>query len=265
MKVLKNKKENIFKARDFIKKLVNENADFIVFPEMFNCPYDNSFFRDFSENYDSGETIKFLSNEAKENNVYIVGGSIPELYEGKVFNTSFVFDRNGNLIAKHRKIHLFDIDVKDKIRFKESDVLSAGNNITIFNTEFGKMGIIICYDIRFPELSRIMALKGAKIIFVPGAFNMTTGPAHWELLFRSRALDNQIYMVGVSPARDMDFSYHAYGNSMITDPWGEVVERFDEKENFKVVELDMKKIDECRESLPYFKHRRTDIYSIEEK
>ena len=148
---------------------------------------------------------------ANENNVYILAGSIPEKEGEKLYNTSYLFDRNGEIIAKHRKMHLFDIDVKGKIRFMESDVLSPGNEVTIAETEFGKIGIGICYDVRFPELARIMVENGALILFYPGAFNMTTGPAHWELLFRSRALDNQVYCVGVAPALNESLSYHSYG------------------------------------------------------
>ncbi len=131
-----------------------------------------------------------------------------------------VFDNKGVLIAKHRKVHLFDIDVKGGVTFKESDTLTAGNKITLFNTPWGKLGVMICYDIRFPELSRIMAVKGAKIIFTPAAFNMTTGPAHWDTLFKSRALDNQVYMVGVAPARDENSNYISYGNSLIASLGG---------------------------------------------
>ena len=108
--------------------------------------------------------------------------------EGNVYNTSYIFDREGKQIGKHRKVYLFDIDVKGGQTFKESDTLTAGDSDTVFDTEFGKIGVMLCFDIRFPELSRMMVNDGAKVIFVPAAFNMTTGPAHWELSFRTRAL-----------------------------------------------------------------------------
>lgn len=147
----------------------------------------------------TSKTLSEISNLASKNDVYILAGSIPEKEDDRLFNTSYLFNRNGDVIAKHRKMHLFDIDVKGKITFKESDVLTAGNDFTIADTEFGKIGIGICYDVRFPELARIMVREGALVLFYPGAFNMTTGPAHWELLFKSRALDNQAYCVGVAP------------------------------------------------------------------
>ena len=123
----------------------------------------------------------------------MVGGSVPEkTTEGKHYNTSLVFDRNGQLIAKHRKIHLFDVDFPGKITFKESDFLCPGDSPTVFDTEYGKIGLAICYDMRFPELSLLMAKAGARVLIYPSMFNQTTGPLHWELVLRSRAVDNQV-------------------------------------------------------------------------
>ncbi|WP_045516648.1 nitrilase-related carbon-nitrogen hydrolase, partial [Clostridium sporogenes] len=170
----------------------------------------------------------------------------------------------GALITKHRKIHLFDIDVKGGVTFKESDTLTAGNKITLFDTPWGKLGVMICYDIRFPELSRIMALKGAKIIFTPAAFNMTTGPAHWDTLFKSRALDNQIYMVGVAPARNENSNYISYGNSLIASPWGNIVGRLGAEENILFSEIDLDYENKIREELPLLRHIRKDIYRLTE-
>jgi len=261
MMVSIKKEENIKIAKDVINEAVKKGAQVIALPEMFNCPYNNSYFRDYSEKYPEGETLKMLSSAAKENNVYIIGGSIPEIDEsGKVYNTSYIFDKCGKLIGKHRKVHLFDIDVKNKITFKESDVLSPGNEITTFDTEWGKFGVMICYDIRFPEFTRLMALDGVKAVFVPAAFNMTTGPAHWELSFRCRALDNQIYVFGISPARDEKSSYVAYGNSIAANSWGEVLGKLEEKEDILFVDVNLEDIYEVRESLPLLKHRRTDLY-----
>ncbi len=176
------------------------------------------------------------------------------------FTTLICLDRNGELIAKHRKVHLFDIDVKNGQRFKESDTLSAGDKITVFDTEYGKCGLCICYDYRFPEMGRRMALAGAKMIFVPAAFNMTTGPAHWELMFRSQSLNNQVFSVGTSPARDEGYSYVAYGHSIVTNPWGEIVDQMDEKEGIQVTEIELDEVEEIREQLPLLRHRRSEIY-----
>lgn len=265
MNVVDNKEENLKKASLMIEDSVKENADFIVLPEMFNCPYSNDKFIEYCEEEKSSQTLKRISELAEKHSTYILAGSIPEKENDRLFNTSYLFDKTGNIIAKHRKMHLFDIDVKDKITFKESDVLTAGNDFTIADTEFGKVGIGICYDIRFPELARIMVEKGALILFYPGAFNLTTGPAHWELLFRSRALDNQVYCVGVAPALDMDASYNSFGHSIITNPWGEIIAEADENENLIISELDLSEIKKIREELPLLKNKREDLYEVTRK
>ena len=159
---------------------------------------------------------------ARERGIWLIGGSIPELEDGNVYNTSFVYAPDGSCAARHRKTHLFDIDVAGGQRFMESETLTPGSDITTFETPWGTMGLCICFDFRFEELARLMTLRGARVLFVPAAFNMTTGPAHWELLFRQRAVDNQVFTVGTSPARDESASYHAWGHSIVCDPWGSI-------------------------------------------
>ena len=265
MNVVDNKEKNLETATLMIKDSVSENADFIVLPEMFNCPYSNDKFIEYAEKESDSQTLNKISSLAKENGVYVLAGSIPEKEGSKLYNASYLFDRNGEIRAKHRKMHLFDIDVKGKITFKESDVLTAGNDFTIANTEFGKIGIGICYDVRFPELARIMVENGALMLIYPGAFNMTTGPAHWELLFRSRALDNQVYCIGVAPALNEDASYHSFGHSIIANPWGEIIAEADEKENLIISEIDLDEIKRIREELPLLKNKREDLYEVKRK
>lgn len=262
MNVVDNKKENIERAHSMIKESVSKNADFIILPEMFNCPYSNDKFIEYGEKENNSPTLNEISELAKTNKVYILAGSIPEREENKLYNTSYLFDKQGNVIAKHRKMHLFDIDVKGKVTFKESDVLTAGNKVTVAETEFGKIGIGICYDIRFPELGRIMVENGALILVYPGAFNMTTGSAHWELLFRSRAIDNQAFCIGVAPALNKNASYHSYGHSIIVNPWGKVIAQASEKESLIISEIDLNEIKKIREELPLIKNKRNDIYKI---
>ena len=264
MAVTADKQKNIETACEKIREAAGHGADVAVLPEMFCCPYENSCFRPYGEEAD-GPAQAALSALAAETGMYIVGGSIPELAEGNVYNTSYVYGRDGALLAKHRKAHLFDIDVAGGQRFKESDTLSPGNAITTFDTEFGTCGLCICFDLRFEELARCMCLRGAKVIFVPAAFNMTTGPAHWELLFRQRAVDNQYFTVGVSPARDEGASYVAYGNSMAVDPWGTVLCRADGEETILYVDLDLGRVDAVRAQLPILSARRRDLYEVREK
>ncbi|MCR1933089.1 carbon-nitrogen hydrolase family protein [Clostridium tepidum] len=267
MQIEKEKKKNIEKAIKMLTKAKEKNCNIAVLPEMFNCPYKNQYFKSYSEiinEVNGGETVKTIKQIAKDLNLYIIAGSIPEIEEGKIYNTSMIINNEGILIAKHRKIHLFDINVKDGITFKESDTLTPGNKITLFDTPWGKLGVMICYDIRFPELSRIMAIKGAKIIFTPAAFNMTTGPAHWDTLFKSRALDNQVFMVGVAPARNENSNYVSYGNSLITSPWGDIIAKLGAQEDILFSEIDLDYENKIREELPLLKHIRKDIYNLTE-
>ena len=264
MRVNEDKKENLLKASQLIKNISDQNPDIVVLPEMFSCPYITSNFPIYAEK-EGDYSYKFLSDISKRNNIYLIAGSIPEKEDNNIYNTSYVFNRQGEKIAKHRKIHLFDIDIKNKQTFRESDTLSAGDKVTVFDSEFGKIGLCICYDFRFPEIARLMVDKGAKAIIVPASFNMTTGPAHWDIMFRSRAIDNQVYTIGCSPARDYDYSYISYGHSLIVSPYGDILCELDEKENFITYDIDLDYVDEIREQLPLLKHRRRDLYELLEK
>ena len=262
MSTVADKMENVRTVKTYLEKIKDENPDFVILPEMFCCPYQTENFPIYAEK-EGGPVWQQLSGYAKQYGIYLIGGSMPEKdAEGNVYNTSYIFDREGKQIGKHRKVHLFDIDVKGGQTFKESDTLTAGDSDTVFDTEFGKMGVMLCFDIRFPELSRMMVNDGAKVIFVPAAFNMTTGPAHWELSFRTRALDNQIYMVGCAPARDVSAGYISWGHSIVTDPWGRVIDMLDEKKGILLAELDMDYEEQVREELPLLKSRRKDIYKL---
>ena len=262
MSTVADKMENVRTVKAYLEKIKDENPDFVILPEMFCCPYQPENFPIYAEK-EGGPVWQQLSGYAKQYGIYLIGGSMPEKdAEGNVYNTSYIFDSEGKQIGKHRKVHLFDIDVKGGQTFKESDTLTAGDSDTVFDTEFGKIGVMLCFDIRFPELSRMMVNDGAKVIFVPAAFNMTTGPAHWELSFRTRALDNQIYMVGCAPARDVSAGYISWGHSIVTDPWGRVTGMLDENEGILLAELDMDYEEQVREELPLLKSRRKDIYQL---
>ena len=254
-----DKKESMETAEKFVREAAANGAQVISLPEMWNCPYSNDYFREYAEPAD-GQTVEFLSKLAAELGVYLIGGSIPELDGDRVYNTSFSFDRKGTVIGRHRKVHLFDIDVKGGIRFMESDTLTAGEEMTVLDTEFCKIGVAICYDVRFPEWFRKMALAGAQLIILPAAFNMTTGPAHWDLTMRARALDNQVYFAANSPARDENGLYVAYGNSCIVNPWGEFTAHADEKETIVYGDIDLDYIKAVRQQLPLLKHRREELY-----
>lgn len=259
-----DKAADIALACNALAQAKGQGADVAVLPEMFCCPYRSDCFRAYGE-AQGGEAQSALSAAARELQLYVVGGSVPELWEGNVYNTCYVYDRQGRQIARHRKVHLFDIDVEGGQRFLESDTLTRGDQLTTFDTEFGPMGLCICFDLRFEELARVMALRGAQVIFVPAAFNMTTGPAHWELLFRQRAVDNQCFTVGVSPARNESASYVAYGNSIAVDPWGTVLCRAQGEAEILYADLELERIAAVRRQLPILSARRTDLYAVTEQ
>jgi len=262
MKVVDDKDTNISKAVEMIYSSSKDNADVVALPEMFNCPYDNSKFHSYAEDLENGKTIKAIRKAAEDLKVCVIAGSIPEISEGKLYNTCVVIDSKGNIIGRHRKVHLFDVNIPGKIVFKESDKLNPGKDITVVDAGICKIGIAICYDVRFPEMFRVMALRGVQIVVIPANFNMTTGPLHWELLMRARAVDNQVFVAAVSSARDEKAHYVAYGNSIVTNPFGNVLGRLEAEEDILITDIDLSEIDRIRNELPLLKHRREDIYKV---
>ena len=266
MSVQADKRRNVEKALQKLREAKAGGAEIAVLPEMFCCPYGDgdAVFHANAEG-SGGMAQQMLSRAARELSLYVVGGSIPEVENGKLYNASFVYGPEGQLLARHRKAHLFDISVEGGQQYRESATFAPGDQITTFETKFGTMGLCICFDMRFEELSRCMALRGARVIFAPAAFNMTTGPLHWELLFRQRAVDNQLFTVGVSPARDEHAGYVAYGNSIAVDPWGAVLCRAGGEETTLYADLDLDQIASVRRQLPILSARRTDLYELREK
>jgi len=257
-----NKAENIKHAAIKVSEAAQNGAQVVSLPECFNSPYGTKYFKEYSEAVPSGPSCQLLKETARENKIYLIGGSIPEAADGKLYNTSTVWCPEGNLLAVHRKIHLFDIDVPGKIRFKESESLTPGDSFTTFDTPWCKVGLGICYDIRFAELAQIYREEGCKLLVYPGAFNMTTGPAHWELIARGRAVDNQVYVAVPSPARDASAEYVAWGNSSIVSPWGEVVSKTDEKESIVYADIDLGYLNDIRKQIPVSFQKRADLYSV---
>lgn len=256
-----DKEKTFAKAEKMISEAAENGAELVVLPEMWNCPYSKKYFHAFADS-ENGESREAMSRWASENGVILVGGSVPEKCGDKLYNTCFVFDESGEQIARHRKIHLFDVDIEGGVRFKESNSFAPGENITVFDTKFGRMGVEICFDIRFPELARAMAKRGAEVILCPAQFNMTTGPRHWELSVRARAMDNELFFVGASAARYEGFDYECWGHSTVADPFGMVKASCNEKEQILYCDIDLNEVDSVRRQLPTFLHLREDIYNV---
>ncbi|KAH8117152.1 carbon-nitrogen hydrolase [Phellopilus nigrolimitatus] len=276
-----DKANNLCHARDMILKAASGDngkhpkPDLVVLPECFNSPYGHVHFPNYAETIDfvpgqaydvsssRSESVKMLSNVAKESGTWLIGGSIPERDSSdpnKLYNTTTVYSPQGDMVAMHRKVHLFDINIPGKITFMESKTLTGGSSLNYFDTEFARIGLGICYDIRFPEMAIIAARKGAHVMIYPGAFNLTTGPMHWELLQRARALDNQIFVSTCSPARDMTAGYHAWGHSSVVDPMGKVIASTEEEEDIVHAFIDPEIYAEARAGIPVTRQRRFDVY-----
>lgn len=259
MRVSADKEENLNKAVQEINRAAAQGAELICLPEMFLCPYDNQAFSLYAEAA-GGHVWSVLSETARQNRIILVAGSFPEKADGHLYNTCFVFGEDGRQIGFHRKAHLFDIDIEGGQRFMESAVLAPGNQAEVIVSGPLTFGVCICFDLRFPELAMSLALKGAMLLVVPAAFNMTTGPLHWELLFRQRAVDNQLFTVGIAPARDEAAGYVSFANSLVVSPWGEVIHNSGIGETTDIVEIDLKQIPTVRKQLPLLSARRPELY-----
>lgn len=266
LSVTADKARNIDHAKKAIEEAAQKGAKLVVLPEIWNGPYSNDSFPVYAEDIDAGgdasPSTSMLSEVSRALKITIIGGSIPERFGDRLYNTCCVFDTEGRLIAKHRKIHLFDIDIPGKITFKESQTLTAGESPAVVDTEVGRIGIGICYDIRFQELAMLYAARGAHLLCYPGAFNMTTGPLHWELLQKARAVDNQLYVATCSPARDVGAGYIAWGHSTLVGPFGEILATTEHDEEIIIGEIDYSSVELRRTNLPLEKQRRGDLYQL---
>ncbi|KRY36062.1 Omega-amidase NIT2 [Trichinella spiralis] len=256
-----DKNENLLRIGEKIAEAARNGAKLVVLPECFNSPFGNEYFPIYAESLQDGPTVKHLSNFAKQNDIYIIGGSMPESGNGAtIYNCCPLFNRQGNLVGKYHKMHLFDVDIPNKLQFKESDVITPGKQPVIFRTEFCNIGIGICYDVRFFELAYMYNEEDCKLLVYPSAFSKTTGPLHWELLARSRAAESQCYVVMCSPARDETCTYPAWGYSVVTNPLGEIVCMANESEEIIYADINLQLVDDVRTNMPLMKHRRYDIY-----
>ncbi|MGO0123341.1 carbon-nitrogen hydrolase family protein [Desulfothermobacter acidiphilus] len=249
LRVSADKKANLSRAAELIRHARDEGAELVVLPEMFVCPYAKQFFLLCAESPPQGEAFSWLSATAREHKLYLVGGSLPEREGEVLYNTAFVFDPQGELVARYRKRRLFDVDLPH-LRYRESEIFRPGQEPGLFPTPWGKVGVAICFDLRFPALFQELAQRGAKIVAVPAAYNLITGPAHWELLVRARALDQQFYLLGAAPARDYSAPYVTFGHSLIVDPWAKVLARAGAEERVLTATLDLDYLERVRLELP---------------
>ncbi|KAK9875174.1 hypothetical protein WA026_005966 [Henosepilachna vigintioctopunctata] len=256
-KVGVNKSANLLKASQFIELAKNKGGELIALPEYFSTPIYT--FYNHAENIPDGPSSRILAENAKYHKIYLVGGTIPEEEDGNIYNTCTVWNPEGELIAKYRKIHMCDIEIPGGIKLKESEIVSPGDKMATFHVKDIKVGLGICYDLRFEEMAKLYRLSGCKLLIYPAAFNMTTGALHWELMQRSRANDNQLYVFTISPARGTE-GYCCWGHSQVTDPLGNIVVSAGHGEEILLANIDGKMCDEVRQKMPICLHRRPNIY-----
>lgn len=251
---------NLTEAGKLISRAVDAGAGMVVLPENFAMMGMNEQDKiKVKEKPGSGPIQEFLSKEAANRNIWIVGGTIPleTADQERVRAACLIYNDSGELVAEYDKVHLFDVMLEESGEtYNESETIEPGNAITVVDTPFGRLGVAICYDLRFPELFRSMANEKVDIVAVPSAFTAITGKAHWETLLRARAIENLVYVVAAAQGGYHVNGRETYGNSMIVDPWGTVLDCLPRGSGFVVSEIDMDKIKNTRRSFPVLEHRR---------
>ena len=247
--------DNLRSAGELIAEAAAQGAKLVTLPEYFPI-FGRSDKDKFAvcEADGDGPIQTFLADTARSLGIWLVGGSLPltAAVPGKVLNSCLVYDPTGKRVARYDKIHLFGF-AKGAERYDEGATIAAGSELTAFTTPFARVGVSICYDLRFPELYR--ALGVADLLLVPAAFTETTGRAHWEILLRARAIKNQCYVLASAQGGRHENGRETHGNSMLIDPWGEIVDRLPKGPGIVIGELDPARIAEVRTNLPALRHR----------
>lgn len=253
-----DKSRNLDVAQQLIRKAASQGARLVALPELFNGLGSPETIVAGAEPV-PGPTSELMSRLARELKIILIAGSMAEQGEpagARVFNSSLIFDADGQQLSKYRKLHLFDIDLPGTITFRESEFMSPGDSVRVTPTPLGTLGQATCYDLRFPELFRMLVARGAEMAVVPSAFTMPTGRDHWEVLLRARAIENQIFIVAPNQCGKHGDNLHTYGRSMIIDPWGTVLATAADGEGVICAEIDLKQLAAIRSRLPCLQHRR---------
>jgi predicted amidohydrolase len=256
-----DKSKNVETALRLIDEAALTGARLVVLPEIWTYLGSDEGNR---ENADviPGPVTDALAAKAKQHGIYVHGGSILEKRDGepKLFNTTVVFDPSGELVAQYSKIHMFDVVLDGVASYQESNTVQRGEEIVTFDLDGTTVGLAICYDLRFPELFRILTLRGADVIVLPAAFTMTTGKDHWEVLIRARAIENQVYMVSCGQYGPDSSGKWCYGRSLIADPWGTVLATAPDREYVLRATVDLDYLQKVRRQVPSVQNRQAGLY-----
>jgi deaminated glutathione amidase len=256
-----SKAENLERMEPLVARAAAAGADLVLLPEKWNGLGSHEILLDVAESLDGGETVEAMSGWARAHGITLVGGSIAERREGreKLSNTCVVFDPQGEIAAVYRKIHMFDVEVGGVV-YRESESEEPGEGPLACEVEGWKLGLTVCYDLRFPELYRILAVEGAELVTVPAAFTLFTGKDHWELLLRARAVENQCYVVAANQWGIVE-GKASFGRSSIVDPWGVVLAQAPDEDGVISAELDREHMERIRRSLPSLANRQPAAYT----
>jgi predicted amidohydrolase len=252
-----DKASNLEKAEHLIRLAAARGAKLIGLPEVFNWRGKRAEEAAAAENLDD-VTLTLMRGFARELEIHLLAGSITEHAPGQTrrYNTSVLIGPDGAQLAVYRKIHLFDVDLPGRVTVKESDAKIPGTEVVTAATTLGAVGLTVCYDLRFPELYRRLAFAGARILTIPSAFTFPTGEAHWDVLIRARAIENQCYVIAPAQFGANVHGFSDYGNSMIVDPWGRVLARASDNEGVVIAPIDMDYLERVRRELPALAHAR---------
>ncbi|HWV23767.1 MAG TPA: carbon-nitrogen hydrolase family protein [Thermomicrobiales bacterium] len=253
--------QNLAKCEDLTRQAARAGADIVVLPEAIDYHGNKEGVAEIKTDIPGSVSDRFAAL-ARELGIWLLAGSIHENIPGsdRTYNTSVLFDRSGNEVARYRKLHLYDVHIPGRVEALESATIAPGSDIVTADIEGRTAGLTICYDIRFPELYRELADRGAEIVFLPAAFTLFTGKDHWETLIRARAIENQCFMLA-SGQQGVDKEGKAtYGRSMIVDPWGTVLATAQDGEGFAIATLDFDRLEKIRAELPSLANRRKEVF-----
>jgi len=255
-----NVNANLIEAERLITLAADSGAGLIVLPENFALMGQDELEKvKIREKFGSGQIQNFLSDQALKHKIWLVGGTVPLVanVENKVRAASLVYDDKGKCVARYDKVHLFDVHIEESSEnYNESETIEADDKIVVVDTPFGRLGLSICYDLRFPELFRHMLDKGVDIIVLPAAFTAITGKAHWEPLVRARAIENLSYVIAAAQGGYHLNGRETYGDSMIVNPWGTILDRLPRGSGFVIAQIDPEYIAVTRRNFPTIEHKK---------
>lgn len=260
VKVEPDIQKNIEFVKNKTKDCVHQGAEVIVWPEIWNTPYYNdAILHSVKFHKACYECMKELSAQYK---ILLIGGTIACPREEHIYNTCHIFE-DGKEICTYDKMHLFEVTTPKGVHYTEKEVFDPGQYIKTFTSKHGKFGILVCYDLRFCEVARLLAMKGATALFCPSAFNQSVGKTHWQPLIQTRAMENEVFLIGASPQEYSYKTFTSYGHSMIADPFGKIILDAEQKDSI-VCDINLDQVEKIRKQMPFWQIRRTDIYRLEE-